>query len=318
MSNKVYITNHQKAVKIPSGLRILIRRSCNAVLEYEKFEGPAEISVTFVDNAAIQELNAQYRGKDMPTDVLSFPLGENGVYDKNEDTGASLLGDIVISMEKAMEQAELYGHALQREVAFLTVHSMLHLLGYDHEAGGLEAVRMREKEEAVLVQLGLPRTFPTPPMKSELRRFLRGFHYATSGIWAALRAERNLRFHLCAAVYVLLFSRFYSFGRLEYALLFLCIGGVMSLELANSAVERAVDRPDAEHWAAAGLAKDMAAGAVLVFSIAAAAVGIALFWQPAVLAGIPGWLAGHPLALALLAASLPCAVCFVLQQKKKG
>ena len=158
MSNKVYITNHQKAVKIPSGLRILIRRSCNAVLEYENFDGPAEISVTFVDNAAIQELNAQYRGKDMPTDVLSFPLGENGVYDKNEDTGASLLGDIVISMEKAMEQAELYGHALQREVAFLTVHSMLHLLGYDHEAGGLEAVRMREKEEAVLVQLGLPRT----------------------------------------------------------------------------------------------------------------------------------------------------------------
>ena len=158
MSNKVYITNHQKAVKIPSGLRILIRRSCNAVLEYEKFEGPAEISVTFVDNAAIQELNAQYRGKDMPTDVLSFPLGENGVYDKNEDTGASLLGDIVISMEKAMEQAELYGHALQREVAFLTVHSKLHLLGYDHEAGGLEAVRMREKEEAVLIQLGLPRT----------------------------------------------------------------------------------------------------------------------------------------------------------------
>ena len=158
MSNKVLIANEQKAVKVPSGLRILIRRACNAVLEYEHFEGAAEISVTFVDNAAIQELNAQYRGKDMPTDVLSFPLGENGVYDKNEDTGASLLGDIVISMEKAMEQAELYGHALQREVAFLTVHSMLHLLGYDHEAGGLEAVRMREKEEAVLIQLGLPRT----------------------------------------------------------------------------------------------------------------------------------------------------------------
>ena len=158
MSNKVYITNQQKAVKIPSGLRILIRRSCNAVLDYEKFEGPAEISVTFVDNNMIRELNAQYRNKDMPTDVLSFPLGENGIYDKNEDTGAAMLCDIVISMKKAMEQAELYGHALQREVAFLTVHSMLHLLGYDHEAGGLEAVRMREKEEAVLVQLGLPRT----------------------------------------------------------------------------------------------------------------------------------------------------------------
>ena len=158
MSNKVLITNQQKKVKIPSGLRILIRRSCNAVLEFEGFEQPAEISVTFVDNAEIQTLNAQYRGKDMPTDVLSFPLGEDGKYDVDQDTGACLLGDIVISMEKAMEQAELYGHPLQREVAFLTVHSMLHLLGYDHEQGGLAAVKMREKEEAVLIQRGLPRT----------------------------------------------------------------------------------------------------------------------------------------------------------------
>lgn len=158
MSNKVYITNHQKAVKIPSGLRILIRRSCNAVLDFEKFEGSAEISVTFVDNNRIHELNKQYRDKDSATDVLSFPMGENGEYDIDEDNGCKILGDIVISMERAMEQAELYGHTLQREVAYLTVHSMLHLLGYDHEASGLEAVRMREKEEAVLIKLGLPRT----------------------------------------------------------------------------------------------------------------------------------------------------------------
>ena len=136
MSHKVYITNKQNTVKVPSGLRILIRRSCHAVLEAEHFEGPAEISVTFVDNAEIQQLNKQYRDKDQATDV----------------------GDIVISMERAMEQANIYGHSLQREVAFLTVHSMFHLLGYDHEAGGLEAVRMREKEEAALIQLGLPRT----------------------------------------------------------------------------------------------------------------------------------------------------------------
>ena len=158
MSNKVLITNEQNAVKVPSGLRILIRRSCNAVLEYEKFDGPAEISVTFVDNARIHELNKQYRDKDAPTDVLSFPMAENGEYDIDEDNGCKILGDIVISMERAMEQAELYGHSLQREVAYLTVHSMLHLLGYDHESSGLEAVRMREKEEAVLMQLGLPRT----------------------------------------------------------------------------------------------------------------------------------------------------------------
>ena len=158
MSNKVLITNSQKAIKVPSGLRILIRRACNAVLEYEHFDDPAEISVTFVDNNRIHELNKEYRDKDSATAVLSFPLGENGEYDIDEDNGCKLLGDIVISMERAMEQAELYGHSLQREVAYLTVHSMLHLLGYDHEAGGLEAVRMREKEEAVLIQLGLPRT----------------------------------------------------------------------------------------------------------------------------------------------------------------
>ena len=128
------------------------------VLDFEHFDGPAEISVTFVDNNRIHELNKEYRDKDSATDVLSFPLGENGEYDIDEDNGCKLLGDIVISMERAMEQAELYGHSLQREVAYLTVHSMLHLLGYDHEAGGLEAVRMREKEEAVLIQLGLPRT----------------------------------------------------------------------------------------------------------------------------------------------------------------
>ncbi len=158
MSNKVYITDDQKAVKIPSGLRILLRRACNAVLKYEQFDGAAEISVTFVDNAKIAELNHEHRDKPVPTDVLSFPLGEDGKYDVNEENGCKMLGDIVISMERAVDQAELYGHNLQREVAFLTVHSMLHLLGYDHEVGGLEAVRMREKEEAVLMQLGLPRT----------------------------------------------------------------------------------------------------------------------------------------------------------------
>ena len=107
MSNKVLITNSQKAVKVPSGLRILIRRACNAVLEYEHFDAPAEISVTFVDNAEIAELNNQYRNKPMPTDVLSFPLGEDGKYDIDENNGCMMLGDIVISMERALEQANM-------------------------------------------------------------------------------------------------------------------------------------------------------------------------------------------------------------------
>ena len=121
----------------------------------EKFEGPAEISVTFTDNAGIRELNRQYRDKDIDTDVLSFPMGENGVYDVDMETGAKILGDVVISMEKARDQAERFGHSFQREVGYLTAHSVLHLLGYDH-IDNLEKVRMREKEELVMEQLGLP------------------------------------------------------------------------------------------------------------------------------------------------------------------
>lgn len=154
---KVYITDMQKEIKVPSGIRLLIRRCCTAVLDYEEFKGNAEVSVSFLSNAQIAQLNKQHRGKDSATDVLSFPLGENGEYDINHETGAYMLGDIVISIEKAVEQADLYGHTLQREIGFLTVHSMFHLLGYDHEKGGLEAVRMREREEAVLLKLGLVR-----------------------------------------------------------------------------------------------------------------------------------------------------------------
>ena len=152
---KVVITNKQKAVKIPTGIRMLVRRCCNAVLKLENFEGPAEISVTFTDNAGIRELNKQYRDKDIDTDVLSFPMGENGVYDIDMETGAKILGDVVISMEKARDQAERFGHSFQREVGYLTAHSVLHLLGYDH-IDNLEKVRMREKEELVMEQLGLP------------------------------------------------------------------------------------------------------------------------------------------------------------------
>ena len=146
---RVIITNNQKAVKVPTGVRMLIRRCCHAVLRMEKFEDSAEISVTFVDND---------RNKDAATDVLSFPMGENGVYDINHDTGAKILGDIVLSVEMAMAQAKRYGHSLEREIGYLTAHSMLHLLGYDHENGGMERVRMREKEEYVMSQLGLPGT----------------------------------------------------------------------------------------------------------------------------------------------------------------
>lgn len=156
-SLKVLISNRQKDIKIPSGIRLLIRRCCHAVLLAENFRENAEVSVSFVTNEQIRQLNQEFRAKDTATDVLSFPLGENGVYDRNPESGALQLGDVVISVEKAVDQAKIYGHSLQREIGFLTVHSVLHLLGYDHEAGGIEQVRMREKEESVLTSLGLQR-----------------------------------------------------------------------------------------------------------------------------------------------------------------
>lgn len=153
----VVITNKQKKVKIPKGLRMLIRRSCTAVLTIENFSENAEISVVFTDDEGIRDLNGKFRKLDSPTDVLSFPLGKDGEWDVNHDTGDVLLGDIVISMETAVRQANEFGHDLSREIGYLVVHSMLHLLGYDHEKGGIEHLRMREKEEECLVKLGLGR-----------------------------------------------------------------------------------------------------------------------------------------------------------------
>ncbi len=156
-SLKVVISNNQQKVKIPTGLRMLIRRCCNAVFAYEQITEAAEINVTFIDDEEIRRLNKQFRNKDSATDVLSFPLGERGNWDKNPETGASMIGDIAISMERALEQAERAGHGLKWEVAVLTIHSALHLLGYDHEQGGIEAVQMKEKEDYLINLIGVTR-----------------------------------------------------------------------------------------------------------------------------------------------------------------
>ena len=119
-----------------------IRRAVLAVLTHEGFDKDCEVSVTFCDNAYIKELNSEYRGKDSPTDVLSFPMYDFASGDEFIPEDELIpLGDIVISLERAEEQARELGNTFLEEVAFLTVHSMLHLLGYDHELG-------KDEEEA--------------------------------------------------------------------------------------------------------------------------------------------------------------------------
>ncbi len=155
MSVKVNIYNKQKAVKLPTGTRLLIRKACYATLKNEGIDEHAEVDVTIVDDSEIKQINAEFRNIDSSTDVLSFPLGENGNFDRNPETDAIMLGDIMISAEHAVAQADLYGHGFDREIAFLAVHSMLHLLGYDHVDGGIQRAIMREKEEKILDDLGL-------------------------------------------------------------------------------------------------------------------------------------------------------------------
>ena len=148
-----------------------------------------------------------------------------------------------------------------------------------------------------------------------MRAFIASFGYAARGVGRAVQAERNFRFELCAAVYVLLACPFFGFAPAEWALVFLCIGGVLALELVNSAIERAVEDPDPAHWRPAGVAKDMAAGAVLVFSIGCAVGGVLLFWDTAAFGRMWDFFTRHWWALAALAASLAAAGAFVAGQK---
>ncbi|MBQ3140548.1 MAG: rRNA maturation RNase YbeY [Clostridia bacterium] len=150
-------SNRQKFCLIDPRLRSLLCTVCNKVLLNEGKNGGWEVEIIFVDDAMIREYNRDFRQKDSKTDVLSFPMGENGCFDVDPDTGLKVLGNIVISTETAYAQAAEYGHSPEREFAFLTAHSMLHLLGYDHEDSEESRLLMRRKEEAALEAIGLVR-----------------------------------------------------------------------------------------------------------------------------------------------------------------
>lgn len=155
---KIYIdySNEQDKLDPPEDFEQLVEDCARAALEEEEIEDDAELSVTFVDNARIRELNREHRDIDRETDVLSFPLGDENGFEVDPDADAILLGDIVISLEKAQAQAQEYGHGFRREVAFLLTHSLFHLLGYDHTTPE-EETEMFAKQEKVLEKLGITR-----------------------------------------------------------------------------------------------------------------------------------------------------------------
>ena len=159
MKLKLYFSNEQDVFEVSPSLKDLIIKAICTVIESEKYinnivisayNNPCEISVTFTDNDGIRKINSATRGIDSETDVLSFPMFD-GVVDTDAETS---LGDILISLERAEEQAYTFGHSFEREVAFLVVHSVLHLIGYDHVEEDEER-EMRSKQRVIMKKLHL-------------------------------------------------------------------------------------------------------------------------------------------------------------------
>lgn len=150
----VVITDEQEKIVIPEDWTGKIEQVAEICLREEEIDPKAEIGLMFVDNEQIREMNKTYRDKDSATDVLSFPMYEAD--EAIDDEEEILLGDIVISLERAAEQAEEYGHSLEREIMYLLVHGLLHLAGYDHMEDD-EKKEMRQREEELLTVIGASR-----------------------------------------------------------------------------------------------------------------------------------------------------------------
>lgn len=157
MNIEIFYSNEQDKITPPADIEQLIERCTRAALAEEEINEDAQVSVTLVDNEAIREINREHRDIDRATDVLSFPLGDDDSFDTDPETGAILLGDIVISLERAEKQAKEFGHSFYREVAFLITHSLFHLLGYDHVDSEEDEKLMFGKQEKVLTALGITR-----------------------------------------------------------------------------------------------------------------------------------------------------------------
>jgi len=156
------ITSREKRGLGYTGAEKLIRKAVKAALQAQSVEDDCLVNVMLTDDAGIHEINMEQRGVDRPTDVLSFPMNEltEGAFDPDEceydyESDCLYLGDMVISLQRCAAQAEEFGHSFEREVSYLTVHSVLHLLGYDHMDEGEQKRRMREREDIIMALIGL-------------------------------------------------------------------------------------------------------------------------------------------------------------------
>lgn len=159
MRHRIYVTRARRGLGYPEARRLILRAAA-AALEQEGIKQPCELSVLLTDEEGMRALNREQRGVDEPTDVLSFPLNhlvpekfDPEACERDPGTGFILLGDMAVDPARCARQAAEYGHSFGRELMYLTVHSVLHLLGYDHEDEGAGKRRMRLREDAVLARL---------------------------------------------------------------------------------------------------------------------------------------------------------------------
>ena len=244
-----------------------------------------EMAVTFVTNERSHELNLEYRDTDRPTDVISLEykpeldisfdeeeLAENPELAEMMGEFDSYIGELFISVDKAHEQAEDYGHSFEREMGFLAVHGFLHINGYDHYTPEEEAEMFGLQEEILDLRDN------NPQKKWKNREFTASFEFALTGIITAFKEERNMRKHLVSAILVVLAGLIFRVSATEWLFLLMAVFLVIALEIVNSAIENVVDLASNYHFSMlAKNAKDMAAGAVLVVSCYAVITGMIVF-----------------------------------------
>ena len=259
------------------------------------------ISITLTEPNEIEKINKEYRNIDKPTDVLSFPMFEKEELDSfikenskntNVNIQADILGDVVISIPRVYEQAEEYGHSFERELSYMVVHGFYHLMGYDHMEEADKKV-MRSKEEAVLDRLGIRRENNQDESKEEINKTeeqkknkktsnsnsLDAWKNAINGIMYATTTQRNIKIQLVIAVLVVIISLFFDLSRAEFLCFLFTIILILFAEMCNTAIETVVDLYVDVYHPKAKIAKDVAAGGVVITAINALIVGYFLFFD---------------------------------------
>lgn len=276
-----------------------IKKVVNECFRVEKLEKTnLYMSITLTIPEEIRKINMKYRNIDRATDVLSFPMFEKEeleqIINQNSEKNVNetiekidILGDIVISIPKVYEQADEYGHSFERELSYMVVHGFYHLMGYDHMQEDEKKV-MRQKEEIVLSELGISRESEEEAKKNETSKkekklgnsnFIDAWRNAINGIIYATTTQSNVKKQLLIAVFVVIISLFFELSKAEFLIFMFTIVLILFAEMVNTAIETVVDLYTDLYHPKAKIAKDVAAGGVVITAINALIVAYFLFFD---------------------------------------